>query len=141
MKGRGLKIWVKLPESVAYTRVNKIKGYSPGEETVSTSEKSYLDQDDLYLDHDTDTIDPGEVGITVEYDGADAGQTILEENLAGVLDIEVEWKDGSKEQYSATVTKRAWSEPSSEELQRIYSLKRKAAAPVRVDAPAPPVGG
>lgn len=138
MKGRGLKIWVKLPESVTYTRVNKIKDYSPGEETVSTNDKSYLDQDDLYLDHDTDTIDPGEVSIAVEYNSTDAGQAILEENLAGVLDVEVEWKDGSKEQYSATVTKRAWSQPNSEEMQRIYSLKRKAAAPVRVAAP---VGG
>ena len=135
MKGRGLKFWVKVPADVTYTRVNKIKEYSPGEESVSTSEDTYLDQETQYTDHSTGLIDPGETSVSVEWVDTDAGQMILEAQLGNVVDIKVEWEDGSAEIYSATITKRGWSAPDDTKMRRSYGLKRKAAAPERTPAP------
>jgi hypothetical protein len=136
MKGRGLKLWVKLttePEG-SFVRISPVKTYSPGEESVGTSEKTYLDQDHDYTDHSTGLIDPGEVAVGVEYDPADAGQILIEANLAKRLDFKAEWRDGSGETYTGAVTKRGFSEPGEEDLMRNYSVKRSG-SPVQFTAP------
>ncbi len=129
MKGRGLKLYVKLPTDAveAFQRVTDVKSYSPGEESVATSEKTYLDQADNYSGHSTGLIDPGEVGVGVEYDPADAGQLVLEGNLGKTLDFKLEWKDGSGETYSGSVTKRGFGEPNDDDIMRNYSIKRSGA--------------
>lgn len=126
MKGRGLKLFVKLPTDLdtAFVRVMDIKSYSPGEESVATSEKTYLDQEDNYTDHSTGLVDPGEIGFSVEYDKVDPGQVILEANLGERLDFKLQWKDGSGETYSGSVTKRGFGEPNDDDLMRNYSVKR-----------------
>ena len=136
MKGRGLKLFVKLQtESVAaFVRVMNVKTYSPGEESVATQEKTYLDQEDDYTDHSTGMIDPGEVAVSVEYDPADAGQIIVEANLGKRLDFKLEWRDGSGETYSGSITKRGMGEPNEDDLMRNYSVKR-AGKPVTFAAP------
>ncbi len=135
MKGRGLKFYAKLQTATEFVRVQPIKGYNQGEESVSTSDKSYLDQDNDYMDHDAGMIDPGEASVTVEFDDADPGQILLEGNLGKVLDFKVEWKGGATSTYSGTLTKRGFTEPNDEHIQRSYSIKRKAAAPVYTAAP------
>ena len=135
MKGRGLKFYAKLQTETEFVRVKPIKGYNQGEESGSTSDKSYLDQDNDYMDHDAGMIDPGEASVTVEFDDADAGQILLEGNLGKVLDFKVEWKGGATSTYSGTLTKRGFTEPNDEDIQRSYSIKRKAAAPVYTAAP------
>jgi len=135
MKGRGLRLSVKLPASGTYVRVMKIKSYSPGEESVATSEKTYLDQEGLYIGHNTGMIDAGEIGFSVEYDKADPGQVLLEGNLAKPLDFKLEWKDGSGETYSGSLTKRGFGEANDDDILRNYSIKRSGAAPVPFSAP------
>ncbi len=136
MKGRGLKLFAKLTteDDLSWVRISKVKTYSPGEESVATSESTYIDADDDYIDHTPGQIDPGEVAFSVEYFPADLGQVLVEGNLAKTLDFKVQWKDGSGETYQATVTKRGMGEPTDEELMRSYSAKRKG-APVPFAAP------
>lgn len=136
MKGRGMKLFVKLitEAEAAFVRVTPVKSYSPGEESVATQEKTYLDQDHDYSDHKTGLIDPGEVSLGVEYDPANAGQIKMEANLAQKLDFKVEWVGGSGETFTGTVTKRGFSEPNEDDLMRNYSIKRSA-APVAFPAP------
>lgn len=129
MKGRGLKLYVKLPTDLetAFVRVMDIKSYSPGEESVATSEKTYLDQEDNYTDHSTGLIDPGEIAFSVEYDKVDPGQVILEANLGKQLDFKLQWKDGTGETYTGSLTKRGFGEPNDDDLMRNYSVKRSGA--------------
>lgn len=136
MKGRGMKVLVKLLTEAesAFERVTPVKSYSPGEESVATQEKSYLDQDHSYTDHSTGLIDPGEVAMGVEYDPANAGQNKIEANLGQKLDFKILWVDGSGETFTGTVTKRGFSEPNEDDLLRNYSIKRSA-APVAFPAP------
>lgn len=135
MEGRGLKLYVKTPAELdsGFVRVSPVKSYSPGEESVATSEKTYLDQSDKYVGHKAGLIDPGEVSIGVEYDTADAGQIKMEANLGQLMDFKLEWNDGSGETYSGTVTKRGFSEPNDDDLMRNYSVKRSG-APVQFPA-------
>ena len=129
MKGRGLKLFVKLPTDLdtAFVRVMDIKSYSPGEESVATSEKTYLDQEDNYTDHSTGLIDAGEIGFSVEYDKVDPGQVILEANLGKQLDFKLLWKDGTGETYTGSLTKRGFGEPNDDDIMRNYSVKRSGA--------------
>jgi hypothetical protein len=138
-KGRGLKLFVKASgaEDTAYVRINKVKTYSPGEESVATQDSTFIDQDDDYMYHTTGMIDPGEVSFTAERNPADAGQKLCDDNLGVGLDFKVQWKDGSGEEYSGTVTKRATGEPSEDDLVRSYSIKRQG-APVPFTAPVGP---
>lgn len=138
-KGRGLKLFVKASgaEDATYVRINKVKTYSPGEESVATQESTFIDQDDDYVDHTAGMIDPGEVSFSAERNTTDAGQKLCDDNLGSVLDFKVQWKDGSGETYSGTVTKRATGEPSEDNLIRSYSVKRKG-APVPFTAPVGP---
>ena len=125
MKGRALKLFAKLPEDADWVRVSKVRTYTPGEETVSTSDNTCIDTDDDYLDHTAGMIDPGEVSFSVEYSASDAGQTLVNNNLAEILDFKLQWRDGSGETYQGTVTKRGMSEPNDDELLRNYTVKRK----------------
>ncbi len=136
MEGRGLKLYAKLPTELeaAFVRVSPVKSYSPGEESVATSEKNYLDQDDKYNGHKTGMIDPGEVAVGVEYDPANPGQILLEANLGLLLDFKLEWNDGSGETYSGSLTKRGFGEPNDDDLLRNYSVKRSG-KPVPFSAP------
>ena len=129
MKGRGLKLYAKLTteDDLSWKRISKVKSYSPGEESVATTESTFIDSTDDYIGHTAGMIDPGETGFSVEIDKADVGQILMEASLAVVLDFKVEWKDGSGETYSGTVTKRGTSEPNDEELMRNYSVKRSGA--------------
>jgi hypothetical protein len=136
MKGRGLKFYVSDDSSSTWTRITGVKSYSPGEESVATSEKTYLDQaENSYVDHSTGLIDPGEVSFSVEYKKTDAGQVILEANLGKSLDWKLEWNDGSGETYTGTLTKRGFSDPTDDDLIRNYSIKRAGAAPAAFAAP------
>lgn len=136
MKGRGMKLFAKLQTQAIgeFVRVSPIKSYSPGEETVATQEKTYLDQDHEYTDHSTGLIDSGEVAFGVEYDPANTGQILVEANLGKRLDFKVEWPDGSSESYSGSVTKRGFSEPNEDDIMRNYSVKRSG-EPVTTPAP------
>jgi len=136
MKGK-IKVYVKRPADTeaAFVRLSPVKSYSPSEESVDTSERSFLDQDSDYKDHTPGMIDPGEVSIGVEYDKTNAGQTLVEAELGAVVDVKVEFLDGDSELFSATVTKRAWSEPNrAEDLMRNYSFKLKGEV-TKVPAP------
>jgi hypothetical protein len=135
-KGRGLKLFAKTTASAvdAWVRINKVKSYSPGEESVATQDATYIDQDDDYVHHTTGMIDAGESGFSAERDPADPGQALVDSNLGMALDFKVQWRDGSGETYEGTVTKRATGEPSEEDLIRSYSIKRQG-APVPFVAP------
>ena len=138
-KGRGLKLFVK-PLGAAdaeYVRISKVKTYSPGEESVATQESTFIDQDDDYTDHTAGMIDPGEVAFSAERNPTDPGQKMCDESLASVLDFKIQWKDGSGEVYSGTVTKVGTGEPTEENLIRSYSVKRKG-KPVPFTAPVGP---
>jgi len=114
------------PADVGFKRVNKIKSLTLPEESVATSEKTYLDQDSDYTDHDVGMTDGGEAAFSYEYIPADEGQLIVAGALGQVVDMRVEWVDGRKTVYRGTVTKRAWGEPTrTEDLSRSYSLKMK----------------
>lgn len=128
-KGRGLKLFVKPSGALEgeYVRINKVKTYSPGEESVATQDAVFIDQDDDYMRHTTGMIDPGEVAFTAERNPTDVGQKMCDDNIGAELDFKVQWKDGSGEEYSGTVTKRATGEPSEEDLVRSYSIKRQGA--------------
>lgn len=136
MKGRGLKLYAKLQteSEASFVRIRPIKSYSPGELSVATSEKTYLDQETDDTDHSTGLTDPGEVAFGVEYDPADAGQVLLEGNLAKRLDFKLVWADGSGETYSGSLTKIGMGEPGEEDLLRNYSVKRSG-KPVPFPAP------
>lgn len=129
MKGRGLKLYAKLTteDDSSWKRISKVKTYSPGEESVATSDSTFIDSEDDYTDHTAGMIDAGETAFSVEIVKDDVGQVLMEASLAVVLDFKVQWKDGSGETYSGTVTKRGTSEPSDEDLMRNYSVKRKGA--------------
>lgn len=125
MKGRGLKLFVKLTTELDadYIRVNCVKNYTPAEESVATAENVCLDQEDDYIDHTAGLIDPGEVSFSVEYDPADPGQIKIESMLAQPLDFKLQWKDGSGETYTGTLIKRGTGEPNDEHLLRNYGVK------------------
>ncbi len=130
MKGRGLKLYAKAPADSTYIRVNKIKSYTPGEESVATSERTFLDQDEgSYTDHSTGLVDAGEVSFSVEWDKADAGQILVHDNLGKRLDFKLEWNNGDGETYTGTVTKRGTGDPNDDHLVRSYTVKRAGAAP------------
>jgi hypothetical protein len=130
MKGRGLKLFCKLTteEDVGYVRINRVKSYSPHEESVATSDNTFVDQEDDYVDHVAGMIDPGETSFSVEYDRADAGQIKIESMLAQQLDFKVQWKDGSGETYRGTLIKRGLGEPNDEHLLRNYGVKLSGAS-------------
>ena len=129
-KGRGLKLFVKAVGAgdETYVRINKVKTYSPGEESVATQDAVFIDQDDDYTRHTTGMIDAGETSFSAERNPTDPGQALVDSNLGMALDFKVQWKDGSGETYEGTV------EPSEEDLIRSYSIKRQG-APVPFVAP------
>lgn len=135
-KGRGLKLYAKTTDAAddAWVRINKVKTYSPGEESVATQDAVFIDQDDDYTRHTTGLIDAGETGFTAERNPVDPGQKLVDDNLGKVLDFKIQWKDGTGETYEGTVTKRGTGEPSDEDLIRTYAIKRQG-APVPFVAP------
>jgi len=136
MKGRGMMLYAKLQTQLEadFVRITPIKSYSPGELSVATSEKTYVDQQTDDIDHSTGLTDPGEVAFGVEYDPANAGQILLEANLGKRLDFKCVWSDLSGVTYTGSLTKIGMSEPTEEDLMRNYSVKRSA-KPVPFNAP------
>ncbi len=129
MIGAGTKFH-RSADGVAFTRVAKVLDLTPAEQTRSSSEKSYLDEETNYKRFEPGMIDPGELSLVLEFDSKDAGQVALKADFdtKGNFHYKVEYPDGSTDVFEAHITGWGKSVPKEETIQR--TVKFKVSGPI-----------
>lgn len=129
MIGAGTKFF-RSDDGVAFVRVAKMLDVTPPEQTRSSSEKSYLDEESGFKSFEPGTIDPGEMSLVLEFDSKDPGQAALKADFTtkGNFHYKIQYPDGSTDVFEAHITGWGKSVPKEETIQR--TVKFKVSGPI-----------
>jgi hypothetical protein len=124
MIGSGTKFH-RSDDGVAFTRIANILDLSPPEQTRSSSEKSYLDDETGFKTFEPGMTDPGEMTLALEFDTKDSGQVALkaDKETKGNFYYKIEYPDLSTEVFQAHITGWGKSVPKEETIQRTVKFK------------------
>lgn len=112
--------------SATWINTAKIKDMSAPEESRSTSEDSYIDEESGYSEFVSGMKDAGEMSLTLKWNETDVGQVALNnafESTDGDIYGRITFKSGTTFTYKGVLTGRGIEIPKNETITRTYKVK------------------